>query len=154
MKFFSFLIIIALTVSCSEHYTHKEISRDFPQNRWQKNSIKKFDFIISDTTPNYDFEVLLTHIENSPYDLIPIKIDITDPQQFVTSEQVLLRIKDSTGNDVGDCVGDYCDVEVKALTKQHLKKGKYSVSVQSNFPGSYLPNVIAVGVLISESLPE
>lgn len=154
MKYISFLLLLFVTISCSENYTHKEISRDFPQNRWQKNSIKKFDFFISDTIPSYDFEVLLTHIENSPYDLVPVQIDVIDPQQLVTSEQVLLRIKDSTGNDLGDCVGDYCDVEVKALTKQRLKKGKYSVSVQSKFPGSYLPNVIAVGVLISESLPE
>ncbi len=153
MKYVSFLFIVFL-VSCSENYTHKEISRDFPQNRWQKDGSRKFDFVISDTVPNYKFDILLTHIENSQYDLIPLQINLIDPQKNVTTEQVLVRIKDSTGNDLGDCVGDYCDVEVTVLQNKRLNKGKYSLQIQNKFPGNYLPNVIALGVLISESEAE
>lgn len=143
------LMIIFLFISCSEHI-HKEMDRDFPNNQWKKNTVKTFDFIVHDTIPNYDLTVLFTHIAHSPYDLIPLEIKVTSPNQNVVSENILIRVKDSLGNNLGDCVGDYCDIETLALTNLKFGLGKHTVKIKQHFPGSYLPNVIALGVETTE----
>ncbi len=154
MKFYNLLILIVLMTSCSDNHIHKEIDRNFPNNRWQKATIKSFDFVIHDSLPQYDFKILLTHVADSQYDLIPVEISLIAPDKSVIKEQILIRIKDADGKDLGDCVGDYCDVETVALLKMKLAEGKYIVRLKNNFPGSYLPNVIGLGIELTESLPE
>lgn len=150
----SLFILLMTLFSCGQEYVYKEISRDFPQNRWAKENSKVYDITIDESNQNYDLNVLFSHIKDSPYDLIPLKLEIKGSNDFLISEHVLVRIKDSVGNDSGDCTGDYCDVAVVAIQNQPLQKGEYTVIIQNKFPGSYLPNVIAVGISLSKSLPE
>ena len=154
MKYYILLIFIVLITSCSDNHIHKEIDRDFPNNRWQKSTVKSFDFIIHDSLPSYDIKSLLTHVEGSQWERSPVEINVIAPDKSVITEQVLLRIKDADGKDAGDCVGDYCDMETLALQKVKLVEGKYIVRLKNNFPSNYLPNVIGLGIEISESLPE
>ena len=154
MKYYSLVILTILMISCSDNHVHKEIDRDFPNNQWQKSKVKSFNFIIHDSLPSYDFKVLLTHVADLQYDLISLEINVIGPDKSIITEQILIRIKDSSGNDIGDCVGDYCDVETTALSKKRLIQGKYTVTLKNNFPGGYLPNIIALGIEISESTSE
>ncbi len=143
-----------MMVSCSDNHIHKEIDRDFPNNRWQKSKTKTFNFIIHDSLPQYDFKIMLTHVADLQYDLIPIEIIVIAPDKSTFSEQLLIRMKDTEGKDVGNCVGDYCDVETVALSKKKLMQGNYIVRLNNKFPGAYLPNIIALGIEISESPSE
>ena len=79
---------------------------------------------------------------------MPLEVEITTPDGKVETLPVVMKLIDESGNDIGDCSGDICDVFQTIKTFDTLEKGKYKISIKSKFDGPYLPNALGVGILI------
>jgi hypothetical protein len=75
---------------------------------------------------------------------VPINISIQNPSGETEQFSVDLKIKDASGKELGDCAGDICDLSQMIKNKIKLQKGSYIVSINTNFEGSYLPNVLGL----------
>ncbi|MBF6608082.1 MAG: hypothetical protein ITG00_05030 [Flavobacterium sp.] len=150
MKNVIFILLGLVLVSCNDSSVFKELDKDFTDNRWLKSDIREFKFEISDTLQAYDMTLLFSHVAGFQFDLIPIRISMTANDEKY-SENFLLRTKDLQGNDSGDCIGDYCDIEQIVFKGLKLAPGNYTVNIGHDFPNDYLPNVLGLGIEIKKS---
>ena len=145
MKKTILLLLLFAFASCSKFTLSKTI-RDFPDNHWQQNDSKSFEFDIKEDM-DADIAILFSHVEDPQYDGVPLRVIIQDPSGAKEEIIVMLRLKDASGKEYSDCVGDVCDLTTVIKEAMPLKKGKYIFTLQNAFSKrNYLPNVLAVGV--------
>lgn len=151
MRTISLLCLLVFMVSCDKNQVYHKLDEDFPENRWQNNVVKEFEFDIEDASPSYDFVLLFSHVSDYQFSSVPVKIRIESPSRKAENIAVDLKIKEDNGKDIADCAGDYCDLKYTFKTKTVLEKGKYKVYIGHSFKGPYLPNVIALGLNVEKS---
>jgi len=146
LLFFSF---IGLLFSCSNTSVFSKFDDDFTDQRWEKGTKKSYDFSITDETKSYDIIFKFSHVNDYQFASVPINITITDPSGKNEKMTVDLKIKDDSGKQLSDCVGDVCDLSFKIKDKIKLTKGSYKITISHDFNGPYLPNVIGIGLNVS-----
>lgn len=146
MKKIITLMLLFTLASCSK-FTLSKKTEDFPDNRWEKKNIQTFEFDIADDM-DADVAVLFSHVDQPGYDGVPLEVTIKDPLGNKEAIAVMLRLKDASGKEYSDCVGDVCDLTTVIKEAVPLKKGKYTITLKNIFKHDYLPNVLAVGVNI------
>jgi len=141
------LMLLFTLVACTKFTLSKTIE-DFPGNRWEKKNTQAFDFEIKDDM-DADIAILFSHVDDPQYDKVPLEVTIEDPSGQKEKIAVMLRLKDESGKDLSDCVGDVCDLTTVIKEAVPLKKGKYIITLQNTFSQhEYIPNVLALGVSI------
>ena len=151
MRFSPLLFILLLLTSCNQDKAYHKLYDDFPNNRWQNNVVKTFEFEATDTAPLYDFVLIFSHVSDYQFNSIPIKIRIVSPSGIAQNLAIDLKIKEDNGKEIADCAGDYCDLKNIFISKMPLEKGVYKVYVGHSFKGPYLPNVIAIGLDVQKT---
>jgi len=151
LKFISPLLAIFLLISCSEKTDYKKFIKLPEDHRWLKSDSKIFEFTIDDDTKLYDVTFEFSHIYDYQFASVPIKIDVKNPSGEEEFHNIDFNIKDSKGKPLADCGGDICDMSMNVIEKTKLLKGKYQIKVSHNFNGPYLPNVIGVGIKVTQS---
>jgi len=151
MKNAFFLLTAFVLFSCSKNNIYNEFDRDFKDNRWLKADVRTFEFTIDKGNKNYDLLFDFSHIDGFQFNNIPVKMDITNPDGSLTSENFLIKISDPEGHALGECSGDYCDIQQIVLENTKLAAGTYKVSVSNGFASDYLPNVLGLGLVVNLS---
>lgn len=146
------LLFLTLLSACDSNRIYSRFDGNFPENRWKSSDKKTYDFTITDETQEYDALLKFSHVYDYQFARVPIDIQTTYPSGEQKTSTIDLMLKDSSGNEVGDCGGDLCDLSIKILQQEKLAKGKYTIVISNSFEGPYLPNVLGVGleVRISE----
>jgi gliding motility-associated lipoprotein GldH len=147
---FLFLFIVVGLQSCNTNEVYNNFQNDFTDNRWSSNDSKVFEFENEDAEGLYNLKIQLVHIYDFEFAKIPIEVTITSPRGLKDVRSIDLVVKDSTGLDIGDCMGDICDVYAPIQSHVKLQKGKYTIEVKSGFEGPYLPNILGVGVIVEK----
>jgi gliding motility-associated lipoprotein GldH len=150
-KFIFSIFAVFLLISCSEKTDYNKFIKLPEDHRWLKSDSKIFEFTIDDDTKLYDVTFEFSHIYDYQFASVPIKIDVKNPSGEEEFHNIDFNIKDSKGKPLADCGGDICDMSMNVLEKTKLFKGKYQIKVSQDFDGSYLPNVIGVGIKVSKS---
>jgi gliding motility-associated lipoprotein GldH len=149
MKVKLILIYLVFTLtSCYKNELYDEFNRDFSNNRWESKDVKSFEFEITQPESVCKLKLHFGHIIGFQFKEVPLEVEITAPDGKKEVLPVTMKLIDESGNDIGDCTGDICDVFQTIKTFQYLEKGKYKVLVKSKFTGPYLPNVLGVGIII------
>ena len=74
---------------------------------------------------------------------------ITSPLHQIEKIPVTLKLLDENTNELGSCLGDYCDLElVITPTISFSEQGKYQIKVLNTFNYEYLPNVLSVAIQV------
>ena len=146
-KLILFALVFVLT-SCNKNEVYDEFNRDFSDNRWEANDVKSFEFENTQSEGVCELKLHFGHISGFQFKEVPLEVEITTPDGKVETLPVVMKLIDESGNDIGDCTGDICDVFQTIKTFDILEKGKYKVAVKSKFTGPYLPNALGVGILI------
>ena len=73
-------------------------------------------------------------------------VTIIHPDNSKEIKEISILVIDKERKETGDCGGDYCDIYQSIFENVALKKGKYKITIQQNFNGSYLPNVNGIGI--------
>lgn len=144
-------LILACTVafiSCKkEGIAHFEKS-DFENNRWYKTQPITLTFNNTTAqTANIDFN--LGYVYGSQFAKIPLELYITNPLHQIDKIPVTLHLLDKNKNELGECVGDLCDItQVIAKNYAFNEIGTYKIQVLNTFSHAYLPNVNSVSVRV------
>jgi gliding motility-associated lipoprotein GldH len=147
-KKYVLLLVLLTTFSCSKQ-NHFSQFIEFPdENRWDVADKKTFEFEIDDDTKNYNVSLLFSHVYGYQFNSIPIVFEIENPDGTTEEIKEDLLIKDDEGKDLGDCVGDICDLNYTFKSKTKLQKGTYKITVSHSFNGLFLPNVIGIGLKV------
>lgn len=140
------LSLFTILISCKQSEYNKFV--DFgEENRWQKSDVKTFEFDLTDDS-QYNLIFRFSHVYDYQFASVPINFSIEKPNGEKENFSINLAIKDSNGKELGECAGDVCDLNYKIKEKTKLLKGKYKVMVSHSFEGSYLPNVIGIGLKV------
>ena len=145
------LVLIALVfvlASCNKNKLYDEFNRDFSDNRWESKDVKSFEFENMQSEGVCELKLHFGHISGFQFKEVPLEVEITTPDGKAEILPIVLKLIDESGKDIGDCTGDICDVFQTIKTFDTLEKGKYKVTVKSEFTGPYLPNALGVGILI------
>lgn len=145
-KLTSLLILVLVFLSCNEKKIYDELDKNFPDNRWQKEEARTFDFTIEEEARNYDVNVHFAYFSDFQVNPVPMTVIIVDPDGAEESKEINIVVKDKEGKETGECGGDFCDIREVIFKNEPLKKGKYKLSIQQNFNDIYLPNVSGIGV--------
>jgi len=143
--------LILVFISCNDKKIFSEHKTDFKSNQWQKNDVKLFDIAIDDESKNYDVTLSISHVFDYQFDKVPVTISIKNPKGETEIMNIDLIIKDATGKDKGDCLGDICDLKQTFKTNTKLIKGNYVISVAHTFNNSYLSNISSLGLDVTLS---
>lgn len=146
-KFILFALVFVLT-SCNKNEVYNEFNRDFTDNRWESKDVKSFEFENMQSEGVCELKLHFGHISGFQFKEVPLEVEISSPDGKVETLPVVMKLIDESGNDIGDCSGDICDVFQTIKTFDILEKGKYKVAVKSKFEGPYLPNALGFGILI------
>ncbi|SHJ49137.1 gliding motility-associated lipoprotein GldH [Flavobacterium haoranii] len=147
MKKFIIVLFLGL-VSCNSSNTVDIFQKDFKENRWSKNDLKRLTFSIEETA-NYDIDLHLGHIYEYQFDVIPLQVTLFKDEQILFQETIDVKVKEN-GKDLGECVGDICDLYAVLKQDYNLDKGLYSLQIENKFDREYLPNVLGIGVRIKK----
>lgn len=147
---FLYIVIFSL-ISCSEKTEYSKFIRLPENHRWLKTDTKLFEFTIVDESKLYDVTFEFSHVADYQFTSIPIKIDVKNPSGEEEFHNIDFNIVDKNGKPLADCGGDICDMSMKIIEKTKLLKGKYQIKIGHSFKGEYLPNVIGIGVKVTES---
>lgn len=145
-----FLLLFMGLQSCNTNEVYNNFQNDFKDNRWSSNDGKVFRFTTTDSDGLYTIKIQLAHIYDFEFSSIPLEIAITSPKGIKEVLTMDLVVKDTSGNDIGECTGDICDVYVPIQSNIKLQKGTYTIEVKNGFEGPYLPNILGVGVIVEK----
>ena len=140
----------ALLAACNSKTLYSETDDNFTQNRWLKSDIKVYEFEITEPATPYEIEVFFSHVYGYQFPKVPLIAELTRPDGNITSHQFDFMIKDESGNELGDCAGDYCDLSQKIPVEGALSVGKYKLRLMHNFEGEFLPNVLGIGIRVEQ----
>lgn len=145
-----FLGLFFLIVSCDKSEVYSKFDEGFPENRWEKQDAKTYDFAIDDDSKLYNITFRFSHIFDYQFASVPIHFTIVNPSGEQEERTIDLQIKDANGKDLAECSVDYCDLNYKLEENVKLSKGNYKVMVSQAFEGPYLPNIIGVGLKVEK----
>lgn len=146
IKTFLLVCVTTLLISCNKADVYSKLDKDFPHNRWEQTDAKTYEFTITDDTKLYDLIFRFSYVYDYQFSSVPLDFTITHPSGKEEKFSVNLQIKDSSGTELGDCIGDLCDLHHTIKEKAKLAKGNYKLKVSNSFHGPYLPNVFGVGL--------
>jgi gliding motility-associated lipoprotein GldH len=127
------------------------MNNEFPMNRWLKNDVQVFQPKIIDIGVNYTVFLNFGHVYGFQFKEVPVEVLIESPSGAIERVLVPLQILDQDNQDVGECLGDICDI--KHPLKENFRfteQGVYTFSVSNQFDNVFLPNVLAVGIAIEK----
>ncbi len=137
-------LFIFFNVQCSDKNKKTII---FDDNRWQKS--EKVNFTFNNPTEDNlkSLDVSLSYVYGSQFSEIPLEIQITSPLNKVEKFPLVIKIFDKEKNELGNCMGDYCDIKKNILEDYNFTEiGDYEINVLNKFNNNYLPNIFSVGV--------
>lgn len=149
MKKILLLLLMFTVLACTKNEAAREVNREFNENRWEAADTKNFEFTLDKDIPAADISLLFSHIHDPQYATVPVAITLEGPDGKKEDIYLNVRLKDANGNDLSECAGDICDNYTTFKENVKLVKGAYKISVQNKFANVYLPNVLAVGVVVN-----
>ena len=147
MKKLLFVLPLLFLFSCNKSTVYSGMHSDLTDNRWIEGKGETFEFTVEEDT-QASIIVKFSHVYEPQYDKIPITVNIKKPdgqEEVLNAEMVL---KDASGKDISDCLGDICDLYYTVSENYSFTKGAYSVTITNRVDGIYLPNVLGVGLEI------
>lgn len=147
---FLLLLLFVFLQSCNKNQVFSDIKDDFSNNRWTSNEVKVFEFNNVDAVGLHEIKLQLSHIYDYDFAEIPIDVELISPSGTKEVISFNLKLKNASGIDIGDCTGDLCDVYYTIKSNVKLEKGTYIFKVKNNFSGAYLPNILAVGMIVEK----
>ncbi len=147
MRKIFYLTLILVAISCDTSILYKETITSFPENRWAQPDVKEFGFNLNEDAEAGVLSLYFSHVFEPQYVLIPVTIIVEYPSGEKERIYMDINLKDNMAEDLSDCVGDICDIEI-IVKELQLPKGNYKITVQNRFSHAYVPNVLALGIRI------
>ncbi|NQY04863.1 MAG: hypothetical protein HRT68_01350 [Flavobacteriaceae bacterium] len=148
-KNLNLLFLVLFFVACNPNQIYRETNKELPLNRWMRNDPQVFTAKIVNINELYDVNLNFGHIYGFQFKEVPMEITIETPSGELIKKEFNLQILNDQKEDIGDCLGDICDVKYTFLESYDFQEqGNYTFTVSNNFDNMFLTNVLAVGIEI------
>jgi len=146
MNLLMLLFVLIAIPQCTNNQTAKI---DFPENRWYQSEVLSLAITPDSNIKSYVISLKLSYIYGYQFSEIPLELYITSPLHQVEKIPVTIPLFDENNTELGECLGDYCDIEFIIRDEyQFSEKGKYKLQVLNTFDYDYLPNVLSVSLQV------
>lgn len=137
-------------VMCIQCTDKQSTQLNFPKNRWYQTKVLSLDFTPTSLERSHVIQLNLSYVHGFQFSEIPLEIYITSPLHQVEKILVILNLFDDNNEELGDCVGDYCDLKFIIKDNYQFKEsGNYKIQVLNTFNYEYLPNVLSASVQVN-----
>lgn len=151
-KLILFLCFFTAMVSCQHKDVIFEKRVTFKNNSWNRFNILKYDFQVSDTLTEYDIYLDVRHASFYPYENLLINFAIMSPS---TEERVRshdLKLRDKTGNFLGEGTGDIWDISFPLMTRfVFIHSGTYHIGIENLMTKYETEGVMDVNLVVQRS---
>ena len=149
MKNYLLLVLIIFLSACSKEEPGVFKKNDFENNRWYKT--QSLNLIYNNEEPkSIDLDFSLGYVYGSQFAEIPLEVYITNPLHQIDKIPVIIYLFDKNRNELGNCLGDLCDINQKILQNYNFSEpGKYKIQVLNTFSYEFLPNVNSIELKIN-----
>jgi len=122
---------------------------DFPKNRWYQSDVLSLDFNKTSSGKSHSIQLNISYVHGFQFPEIPLEVYITSPLHQIDKIPFSLQLLDKNGAELGDCVGDYCDLKAIIIKDYDFtEQGVYKIKILHTFKHNYLPNVLSVAVQV------
>lgn len=157
MKKITLLIILAFALfftSCNPNRIYEKHRKNFTDYHWNKTNVLEFSPVIEDTDAEYQIYIAFRHIYGFQNDAIDLNVEVTTPSGEVSNNIYTITVKN--GNEyLGDCAGDYCDLEqIIQDNYKFSEAGTYTYKISQVTNEDPLQWVMEVGLIIDKIVAE
>lgn len=144
MSKFGYLFVFCfLLIACQKNQIYRDII-DLPEDhRWFEKDRQVHEFTIEETGI-YNVYLSVSHVRDTEMTKFPLNIEVTKPNGTIEKATLTVDITKT------ECVGDICDLNFPIKESLNLEKGTYKISFFPQSPFGYVPNIIAVGVVVDK----
>ena len=144
-----FLILIFLS-SCQEPAVFREY-RKMANVSWNRFNILEFEVLV-EKGDLLDFDILLRHHTDFPYDKLYVNITFYTPGGDMRSAEYDFKLKNENGKWLANGMGDLWDIELPIRKEMHFyEAGICKVRIENKYPKVNTPGIIEVGLLVKKS---
>ena len=139
-----FVLGLIMFVQCTNKY---KTQLDFPKNRWYQSDVLSLNIDSSLLKNKSSVSIKMSYVHGFQFPEIPLEMYITSPLYQIEKIPFTLKLLDDNLNDIGDCVGDYCDF--KFIITENIsfdEEGVYQIKILNTFSHKYLPNVLSATI--------
>lgn len=91
----------------------------------------------------------MSYVHGFQFAEIPLELYITTPTHQIDYYPFTVNLFDDNKNELGDCIGDYCDIEYTIKSDYSFSQdGVYTIQVLNTFQHTYLPNVFSAEIIV------
>lgn len=148
MKKIGYLFFFCLSlIACNNNQIYKD-TIDLPEDhRWFEKDKQVHEFAIEDLG-SYSVYLTVSHVRDTEMTKFPLNLEVVKPNGSIEKATITVDVSKT------DCVGDICDINFPIKENLNLEKGIYKISFCPESPFGYVPNIIAVGVLVDKVVKE
>ncbi len=118
---------------------------------WDKDSLARFSFEITDTTDVYNFYVNTRNQNNYPYSNLWLFIDVIAPDQLVLRDTFEVQMARADGKWLGKGFGSIFDLQTPYRKRIYFPvSGTYTIIFQQGMRDLMLPGVHDIGIRIEK----
>ena len=144
------LLIGLANVACN-HVYKKYDEESFGALNWVNGQEISFNPKIENIETSYKLKLGIRHMYGLEMSSIKFNMNITAPSGKETNMDYTINIKDSTGEYIGSCVGDICDLESTVEEYIHFDElGEYNIIITHKEQVDRIRGVLAVGLVVDE----
>jgi len=144
------LCICLILHSCDKARVFEE-NKTIPENIWNKDSIMKFDVIITNALVSNNFYINVRNADGFPYSNLYLFIKTTFPSGKIAKDTLNCILADEKGNWLGSGMGDIYDNQIPFKRNVRFPStGKYVFEIQHGMPINNIPLIMDVGLRIEK----
>lgn len=147
------LIILSLLltfgfISCQKNTVFREFKK-FDNYTWGRFDKITFTIPIEDEGITADIALSIRHLDQYPYDNLPMNIILTTPTGEERIIEKSMVLKDEYGNFKGNVAGSYWDQEEVLWTRFIFNKsGNYTIELENLNPRPGIPALVDIGLIV------
>lgn len=139
---FSFILLLG---SCGQKTVFKDYHR-FDNISWDRFDILNFNVDVQ-KDEKLDFDLLLRHHTNYPYDYLDVNITFYTPSGASMSRDYHFKLKNKDGSWKSDGLGDFWDIELPIRNEMLFSEsGICKVRIENKMTKINTPGIIEVGL--------
>lgn len=153
MKHLIWPILFFVLFACDSDRVFEE-NQDIPDRIWLEQSALNFDFEISDATKNYTVYANISNSKEYPFYNLYYQYTLIDSLGRPLKKDLMnIHLFDpKTGEPFGSGLGDLFDHRQVVLQDISFPDaGKYTVRLEQYMRRDSLPNIVSVGVRVTET---
>lgn len=124
------LLAILCWLGCGPTPFYEESHRVEPEG-WSDSKAFLYEMHIADTTAKYDLHLIVDHLTSYSHENIYLQIKTSFPDRPSKTEQLNINFAEKSGQWVGKCSGEYCQLKVYLLEQFKFPSiGEYSFEIK------------------------